>query len=78
MNDEKVKEALWNRIFFDFCSNVSLLPNGMFSKSPITEHYNDKTDKIYPQHPYVHIGWGIFAIFILFYYSGIETSRWPV
>ena len=74
MNDEKVKEALWDRIFFDFSGNVPLLTDGVFSKGPVTEHNDNEADKIDPQHPNVHIGRRVFTVFILFDHTGVKTA----
>ena len=47
----------------------------MFSKCPITEHDNDKTNKINPKHPNIYISWSIFSILFLLDQSSVKSTR---
>ena len=46
MCNEEVQKTFWNRVFFNLNCNIKRLADRMFAERPVTEHDDDKANKI--------------------------------
>jgi len=46
MCNEEVQKTFWNRVFFNLNCNIKRLADRMLAERPVTEHDDDKANKI--------------------------------